>query len=79
MPHTMKRSCVALWMVGASIFAACRDEPAAQQGPAPSPAVPAGVPSGVLPPVDRARDAVDELNRLQDQTERQTGDAYGAR
>ena len=70
----MKRLCVALSVVGLSMLLACRNEPVAQTSPAPATVGPAGnVPAGVLPPVDRARDTVNQLNDLQNQTEQRTG------
>lgn len=55
------------------VLAACRNDPVAQSTPEPSVGPAGRVPAGVLPPVDRARDSVNQLNDLQERTEQQTG------
>jgi hypothetical protein len=74
----MKRVFAVLSIVGLVMLGACRNDPVAQPSPAPSTVGPAGqVPAGVLPPVDRTRDTVNQLNDLQNRTEQQTGgDTY---
>lgn len=70
----MKSLCAALSIVVLSLLTACRNDPVAQPAPAGTVAPAGQVPAGVLPPVDRTRDTVDQLNQLQNQTEQQTGD-----
>ena len=53
----------------AAIATACGGDPAA----APSPTPVHTVPPGVIAPVDKARNTVDQLNQLQNRTEQQTG------
>jgi hypothetical protein len=50
-------------------FGACGGDPAA----APTPTPVHTVPPGVIAPVDRARNTVDQLNQQTNRTEQQTG------
>lgn len=66
----MKRL-VLLACAAAVLATACGGDPAA--APSPSPTQQHSVPAGVIPPVDKARDTVDQLNDLQNQTEQRSG------
>ena len=65
----MKRFVLLACAVAAIATAGCGGDPAA----APSPTPVHTVPPGVIAPVDKARNTVDQLNDLQNRTEQQTG------
>jgi len=65
----MKRLFLLACAVVAILTGACGGDPAA----APSPTPVHTVPPGVIAPVDKARNTVDQLNQLQNRTEQQTG------
>ena len=58
-------SCAAVLLTTTS----CGGDPAATATPSPQ----HSVPPGVIAPVDKARDTVDQLNQLQNRTEQLTG------
>ena len=71
----MKRLVMLACAAALVTMTSCGGDPVASATPSPS-AVP-NVPSGVIAPVDKARDTVDQLNQLQNRTEQQTGGGAG--
>jgi hypothetical protein len=65
----MKRFVLLACAAATIVTAGCGGDPAA----APSPTPAHSVPPGVIAPVDKARNTVDQLNDLQNRTEQQTG------